>query len=672
MAKGVLAAVAEARPPVVAVVRGSAPLARRSPRLACDRRCAPDAPPRRAVLLLWALSVAFAAGVAAQPEATVLEEQRVTATALALTPAAASQHISVLGRADLESLRGLSLAEILSRQAGIVVDRSARSGGYGALYLRGADPSHVVVLIDHVRQNDPLSSRGSAVDLNTLSVDDIERIEIVRGNASVANAEAIAGLIHIFTRRATPGAEIRIGAGGDGLRSGYASWSGAGPRLSAAQHEDGDGADGFSRSRALNAAWERRFSEDGSLRAAARFADSDNRGFPDDSGGRRYAVLRTPETRRGDSRQLSVRSEFAMPVGTFEAQAVALSRRGDEVTPGVAPGLRDPFGLPPISGRSDYRRDEAQAAWRVAAGDALLLTLGSQYQRERGSFDSLIDFGSFQLPAAFLLRRRTASAFAEARWQAGDWAVQGGVRYERASGDAAAHGGRAPRPMLSLQRGLGEGRGSWGASLAQTAKLPSFYALGQPLVGNPQLKPESARHRELYYATSPGSAWPSRFTLFSARYRDLIDFDAGPPPQLVNRARIDADGLEWSSRHRFGNDWQLQLDGTWMRVRDVGGDASLRHRPRVQAAARLDLPLGGQRELSLDLRHLGRRLDSSIPTGDRRLAAATTLNLVLSQPLGTARLLLALDNAGNARSEETIGTPLPGRRVRLSLQWGLW
>jgi iron complex outermembrane receptor protein/vitamin B12 transporter len=81
------------------------------------------------------------------------------------------------------------------------------------------------------------------------------------------------------------------------------------------------------------------------------------------------------------------------------------------------------------------------------------------------------------------------------------------------------------------------------------------------------------------------------------------------------------------------------------------------------------MPLGPRRELSLLLHHLGRRFDSSIPTGDRRLAAATTLDLVLRQQVGAVQLLFAIDNVGNTRSEETIGTPLPARRLRLSLHW---
>lgn len=83
------------------------------------------------------------------------------------------------------------------------------------------------------------------------------------------------------------------------------------------------------------------------------------------------------------------------------------------------------------------------------------------------------------------------------------------------------------------------------------------------------------------------------------------------------------------------------------------------------------MPVGERRELSLLLRHLGRRFDSSIPTGDGWLSASTTLDLVLRQQFGATQLLLALDNAGNARDDETLGMPLPGRRLRLALDWRL-
>jgi outer membrane cobalamin receptor len=590
-----------------------------------------------------------------------LDAIHVSASALPTTAAAATQHVTILGRDELDGMRGLSASEILARQAGLLVDRGPRGGGFGSLYLRGADPSHVVILVDHVRQNDPLSSRGSAVDLNTLSSDDIERIEIVRGNASVVNAEAMAGLVHIFTRRGGSGTGVY--AGGDGLRGGQASWSGGGLRVGVAHREDGGDDDGFNRVRAVNGGWRGDPGDRVRLELAARFADSENLGFPDDSGGPRHALMRTLESRRADSRQVSLRLDADSGVGAWQLQLAHLSRDGDEHSPGVAPGLRDPFGLPAVDSRSDYRRDELQALWRRDAGDAVEFTAGVQHQREVGRLDSAIDLGFFVLPARFELRRDTSSAFAEARWRPGDWTVQGGLRYERSDGDGTLH------PMLSLQRALGDGRGHIGASIARSAKQPSFYALGHPLIGDPGLRAEHALHRELYYASADESAWPMRLTLFSARYRDLIDFESGPPPRLVNRARIQADGLEWRIGHRFDNGARLHLDGAWMRVGDPQGDAQLRHRPRLQAAIGGQWPLGEGRDLGVSLRHLGRRFDSSIPTGDRWLSPATVLDLSLRQALGPVDLSLALDNALDSDAEESIGSEVGGRRLRLSLHW---
>uniref|UniRef100_UPI00183AEF02 TonB-dependent receptor n=1 Tax=Ramlibacter sp. TaxID=1917967 RepID=UPI00183AEF02 len=165
-------------------------------------------------MALLGVSPIHAQTMAPAAAGATLPEVRISASLLPQTEASASQHVTVLTRAELDVLGDRSVADILSRQAGVVTDRGARSGGFGSLFLRGADPSHVVVLIDHVRQNDPLSSRGSAVDLNTLSAADVERIEIVRGNVSVVHGEALAGLVHIFTRAVAPRASIGFGGGG--------------------------------------------------------------------------------------------------------------------------------------------------------------------------------------------------------------------------------------------------------------------------------------------------------------------------------------------------------------------------------------------------------------------------------------------------------------------------
>ncbi len=626
--------------------------------------------------MFLALTLAPAGPLLAQmPQAAAtptrdLDTLHVTAGVLPAAPADASQNITVLGPDELLPWRGRSVADVLAAQAGLVVDRSARGGGFGALYLRGADPSHVVILVDGVRQNDPLSSRGSAVDLNTLSLERIERIEIVRGSASVAHAEAIAGLVHLHTRRAATGASAGVAIGGDGLRAMHAGLSGQDWSLAASDREDGDGRRGFQGVHAFDAAWERDLLPALTLRAAFGYSGSEGRGFPDDSGGPRHAVLRTLDERQARARQFSLQARYRPEVGEIDAQWSRFSRVGEEDSPGVAGGLRDPFGLPALAAETDYRRDDLQATWRRPLGEAGEFGAGVLHQREHGRYDGRIDYGFFQAPVAFAMQRTTDAAYAELRWRHAAWTAQAGLRHERRR-DAGADTEDATQPMLSLQRRAGTSGAHWGMSFSRSSRPPSFYALGHPLVGNPALRLERAEHHELYYATAPDAAWPSRATLFRARYRDLVDFDAGPPPRLVNRARIEAEGLEWRSAHRFGNDWRLGLDGTWMRVRDPVGGVVLRYRPRLQAGADLTLPLGGQHELSLRLHHLGRRFDSSIPTGDRWLGATTTLDLALRRQWGPATLLLALDDATDARGEEVIGLDTPGRRLRLSLHWDL-
>ncbi|WP_027073046.1 TonB-dependent receptor [Luteimonas sp. J29] len=622
-----------------------------------------------AVLALGAVAAAWAQAQAEErPQARELDAVRVTTTVLPATAGEAIHSVTVLGPEQLAPWRGRSLAEVLAAQAGLVLDRSARGGGFGALYLRGADPSHVVVLVDGVRQNDPLSSRGSAVDLNTLSLEQVERIEIVRGAASVAHAEAIAGVVHVHTRRPASGASAGAAVGGDGLRAVHAVLSGDGWRLAASDRSDGDGDIGSHDLRALDASWAGELRPALSIRAAAGYGDSVARGFPDDSGGPRHAVLRELEEREARTRHVSLQAEWRPALGAVEAQWAWFARDGAEDSPGVAGGVRDPVGLPALAARTGYRRDELQATWRSPLGARGELAVGILHQRERGRYDGRIDYGVFRAPVAFAMERNTGAAFAELRWRHAGWTAQGGLRLERRSDGDTGHV-HASQPMLSLQRRLAGGW-HWGASYSRSSRPPSFYALGHPLVGNPSLRQERAEHREAYVATDDDAAWPSRFTLFSARYRDLVDFDAGPPPRLVNRARIEADGLEWRSSHRFGNDWRLGLDGTWMRVRDPAGGAILRHRPRLQAGADLLVPVGGA-ELSLRLQHLGRRFDSAIPTGDRWLDRATTLDVAIRRPVGPAMLLLSLDDATDSRGEEVIGLDTPGRRLRLSLQWSL-
>jgi iron complex outermembrane receptor protein len=103
----------------------------------------------------------------------------------------------------------------------------ADGGGIGAgatqVDMRHLDPGRVLVLVDGLRWVAGSSGSGvsNAVDLNTIPVGIIERIDILKDGASaIYGADAIAGVVNIITKKSQQGVELRAYAGafdeGDG------------------------------------------------------------------------------------------------------------------------------------------------------------------------------------------------------------------------------------------------------------------------------------------------------------------------------------------------------------------------------------------------------------------------------------------------------------------------
>lgn len=588
----------------------------------------------------------------------------ISASSLPVTEAAVNQHVDVFTRDQIEAHPAASVAEFLMHQAGLMIDRRGRSGGYGSLYLRGADPSHVVVLIDGVRQNDPLSSRGSAVDLNSLSLDEIERIEVVRGNTSVAHGEALAGVVQLFTAAAGESRRVAGEVGGNGLRAASASLRTPQWRFSASHRQDGDDEAGTTHVDAVNLGSRHAFG-DTTLRFDARLTKSANRSFPDDSGGLRFTVNRSLEA--NDARSGQVSAQLRRDLGAtdaIEARLTRFARHGVQDTPGVQPGVRDPFGLPRLHADADYTRTDGEFQWlgNVREWDVLA---GVQYQRERGLLDSTIFFG-FEVPAAFSIRRTTTSVFAEARRTVGRVSYHVGVRHESTPG-----AGSVNHPALGAQYRLSADRGRVGIGLSSAAKLPSFFALGHPIVGNPALSRESTRQVEAYYAREWDDGSRIRLTAFRARFLDLVDFDAGPPPRLVNRASIDSSGIEFDVRRTVSKGFGLRAQGTLMKLAQPEGGEPLRHRPRRQWLVGAQAQPAPGWTLEADVSHVGRRFDSSIPTGGLWLDAYNEVRLSLTRRGPRWEVYGAIDNALDSRGEEVIGTPIGRRRARVGIRWQL-
>jgi len=144
-------------------------------------------------------------GVPELPETMVeaeLSGQEVSAptrTARPLEQVASSTTI-VTGE-QLQDQNFTLVAEALRSVPGVDVVRAGPTGGQTSLFLRGANSQHTKVLIDGIPVNDP-SNASRSFDFSALAVDEIERIEVVRGpQSTLYGTDAIGGVVSIVTKR---------------------------------------------------------------------------------------------------------------------------------------------------------------------------------------------------------------------------------------------------------------------------------------------------------------------------------------------------------------------------------------------------------------------------------------------------------------------------------------
>jgi vitamin B12 transporter len=629
--------------------------------------------------ILLILAAAHGAAVPPAQPAAAQPEIVVTGSRVATTPEDLAANVTVLGRDYFDVEKPANLADVLRRVAGIHLDQVGGRGGTGSLYLRGADPNYTLVLVDGVRVNDPTNARGGSFDFSTFDVASVERVEIARGPYSaVYGGDALAGVINIVTRHAPReqryasldvmgGAfdirELALSAGGP---AGNGNWSlGLGDSNQGAQVRGND-----FESQRVSGGFDTELGANTSISVSARYAESQRAGFPDDSGGHEFAAIRTVETRDADETLFGAgithragAAAFSLALGYFD--------RDDHIdSPGIAPGVRDPFGVPPSVVDSSIQRLTATFTGSQTFSDLISLAYGAEFQREEGVSDGELDFGGgFLLPTSFELTRKSWAPFAEVRLDTRfGLSTQAGVRVDKPDGENSVTSPRLRVAYELAQTGL-RVAGSWGKAF----KLPSLYALGHPLVGNPNLIPERGESQELELSQSlaGGKArWSA--TYFDGEFRNAIDFDSGPPPMLVNRNRVDTRGVELAGRVTVNEalGFDLSITNAKSRIASTGGE--LRNRPEWRGGVGAHWSPVTTLRFSASATYVGSSFDSSIATGDLRLDAYTRFDLsAVWQVSPRFETYLAVDNLTDEKYEQFVGFESRGILPRAGVRWSL-
>src|SRR2546423_709632 len=170
---------------------------------------------RLAALLIFAPVVCFSQQPTPTPSPVEAEAEQVVVTAtrfdipLDLSPAS----VSVINSEDFEQKQIERVSDALRDVPGLSVVQTGTAGQLTSVFTRGLRSEHTQVLLDGIPINQGLQGAFNFADL---TIDDIDRIEVVRGpQSTLYGPRALAGVIQIFTKQGTgiPGAMVAAEGG---------------------------------------------------------------------------------------------------------------------------------------------------------------------------------------------------------------------------------------------------------------------------------------------------------------------------------------------------------------------------------------------------------------------------------------------------------------------------
>ncbi len=603
-----------------------------------------------AFLVAATLSTTSSAEEAA-PKPFPLEPVVVTAARAAQPIDEALADVTVIGADEIARSGVQSLAALLQRQPGVEIVQNGGPGSVSGALLRGANRGQTLVLIDGLRAG---SGSDGATSLEAIPLDQIERIEILRGPASsLYGADAIGGVIQVFTKRAqsagmVPNATVGYGTYNTGaLAAGIAGTTGP-LRYSVqagARQSDGFNAivnpdnssynpdrDGYS---TANATASGTWTWGAGQELAAQYFYNRLNAQYDGSAGFDDRTITTVETWSVTSRnKLSDHWTSALTAGEGIDDSVSQTA----------------FGAFP------FRTTQQQYFWQ------------NDFVVPEGSLGVILERREEHLetsPAFAVDERNTNSATGVYQLRRDAFSLQANVRYDDSNQyGAKTTGGLALGYVLSPTWRITAG--------ANTGfKAPSFNDLYYPGFSNPALVPEMSKNAEI------GAYWSGKYADVSLQARaigyrnrvsDLIVFecDANFVCLPGNVAAATLEGVT------------MGLDLSWRETRVVASldlqdptdDATgklLPRRAREHGAIRVLQPAGPV-QLGIEFVASSRRYDDAADV--RALGGYGIVNLTLEWPFAKGlSLFVRGDNIFNKNYQLAADYSTGGATVYAALRW---
>jgi vitamin B12 transporter len=614
------------------------------------------------------------------PASSIHHEIIVTATRLETPAKEVASSVTVITRERLEQSKKVTIIEALQDVLGVSIVQNGPPGGAASVFLRGANSEHTLILMDGVELNDPISPSRS-FDLAHLTLDNVERIEILRGpQSTLYGSDALGGVVNIITKKRMGKPKLSLssvgGSYGTIVTSGEISGS-----TEIIHYSLGTSyfrTQGFSASRANNVGNEEKdgyrnlslwgrlgfrlfdnLDIDLILRTLDTQIDIDNFGTAQDDDPNNvqdYNALFI----KTEIRNLMLNNRWEQKLGL---SLVDYDRRHENPTDEIH--LLD-------SENGFFKSKLVKIDWQnnFFFHEMNTLTFGIDYQQEQGESEYYSDGIWGPYSSIFPLRRAHVTGFYlqdQIRLVNRLFATLG-LRLDDHSQFGPAVTYRIA-PAFFIEGTQTKLRATYGTAF----KSPSLYQLYAPdtslgPIGNSELNPEKSTGWDIGAEQQLlGGKVLLGVTYFDNDYKDLINYDF--LHGYINIGKAESKGIEVLIQTRPFDDVSFSATYTRTEARDKDTDAELLRRPKHKLTASLNYNLFKKANLHLSFIYIGERDDEYYDfltwTSTREtLPGYSLLNAAISFNFTpNLQIFCRLDNIFNKEYEMIKGYGTPGFSV---------
>jgi len=585
--------------------------------------------------LIVFISILLLATTTRAEEKVSVGEIVVTASKIEEAVSETTSEVVVITKEEIENSGAKFIPDVLRLVSEVMVRQTGGVGHDASVLLRGGSSSNTLVLIDGVKVN---STTTGGYDFSGISVEDIERIEIVKGpQSTIYGSEAMAGVINIITKRGKGKAKIdaSLEGGSHGTYNPSLGISGGTDtydyRITTAYY----------RTEGISAA--RNGTEDDGYRQAlvsGKFGLRGKRSELELSG--RYSYDRSeldswkfdPLTMTfafmDDLNYVQRRNNYLiMGKGKLYLtdnweQSLTLSRSWEHLKGSDTDDIWNRYDITTKIDTADWQHN-------VFATESYTATLGLEYRKEegenKGQFDKSVDNKALYLNNKLKLGKAVMTA---------------GLRHDdhETFGEKTTYRVGAvyqTSPSVSLKASYGTG-----------FRAPSLNELFYPFYGDPNLKPEESKSWEVGIEQKVYEGGSLTITYFKQDYENLIQTD---PLTFTakNIAEAEIKGVEVSAEAKEKSGSGIRAGYTYLDTEDKSTGKRLPYRAKNKVTASLFLVEGGS-TLTLEYNYVGGRFDN---LASRDLKPYNLVNLGLTMGLSKSFSLYArVDNLFNKEYEE--------------------